>query len=679
MRINQLFLCKRNNHEKNITVTCFINSLAQLNASGDGFNLNWLDPSSQCLIYAGLPNNGGVMNGDGETFEGFLDALTGNGLELQSAASIEGLAGSVATWYALPAIVGSAETATCTSLSEANKGVDLSGTGTGFLEIDLISNVDNAKLDVFLGGEGRWSPATSTFNIGDGNQINASVSTGSANQLRTYYVNFEGSEPNLWNSWAGRNKIQSVGFRSGTPSALFTVKAIRIGTEGKLTPDSCNFLRASYEIVQPLDCENSTATIKGIGYRGSGNYTYNWPEISNMLNDSTVQVDTGGFYSLIVNDAMCSDTVSVYVAASPNNSPNLVEAFFMNGQFRTGFTWLNSFLSKNRGCSATSGELYFVLDSLVKFEQGAGDPSRTSGDTLFWNFTDLKLGNVDFTSNVNLNTSLFAAIGDTVCFELGVKSSRNFQLDTLVKKYYCLPIINGYDPNDIAVHPSSCDEGYVLNSDVLTYKIRFQNTGNAEAININVMDTLSPNVDPSTFELISSSHPTVLKTFLLNDSIMHFAFDEIWLKDSLNHEPESHGYVVFQVKQKSNLPEGTVITNKADIYFDYNPAVVTNTVISTVTEQVPNCNPLATGLTNEKVSLSSSIYPNPNDGSFTVSFDQVISSGKLSVFNIEGGLVDTQLINNSSVVVVSKKLQAGVYFIEMNSNEGKSNKKFIVK
>ncbi|MFT6747693.1 MAG: putative repeat protein (TIGR01451 family) [Glaciecola sp.] len=655
-----------------------INSFAQLNASGDGFKLDFLDASSQCLVDVGLPNNGNVMAW-GETFVDNVACLTSNGLELQSVVSFESLNWNHAIWFPFPAVEGSGESANCTSLFNTNREINLSSQGTGFLEIDLIASVDNAEFKVYLGGVGQWSPVTSTYNTGSGLGIDGTITTGSANQLRTYYVNFEGSDPNLWNSWAGRNKIQSLGFRSGTPGALFTVKAVRVGTEGKLTPDSCNFLRADFELVQGLDCQNSSATIKAKGYRGTEDYTFNWQDGLTMVNDSTVQVDTGGFYTLIVSDVNCADTVSVYVAPRPDQSPNLVEAFFFDREFRTGFTRPNSFLSMNRGCESTDGEVYFVLDSLVKYELGGGDPSRISGDTLFWTFTNLSFGNPDFSSTVNLNTSVFAAIGDTVCFELGVKSSRNFVQDTLVKKYFCLPIINGYDPNDIAVHPSSCDKGYVLNEDILTYKIRFQNTGNAEAININVLDTLNANLDPSSFELISSSHPNILKTFLLNDSVIHFAFDEIWLKDSLNHEPESHGYVVFQVKQKSNLAEGTAITNKADIYFDYNPAVVTNTVLSTVTADVPICNPRITGLADETSSLTSAIYPNPNNGTFTVSFDEVISSGKLDVYNIEGGLVDSQLINNANTVVVSKKLHSGVYFIEVYSNEGISNSRFVVK
>ena len=618
----------------------------------------------------------------GATFVENLNALTINGLELQSVASFDSLNGDSPIYYALPVADNNNNNNNnnnCTTLNGVDKGVNLSHKGTGFLEIDLIANVDNANLEVYLGSEGQWLPTSSTNDIGNGDKIDVFISTGSANQLQTYYVNFEALNSAVWNAWAGKSKIQSIGFVSGTAGAKFTVKEVRIGTATKLTPDSCNYLRANYDIVQSLGCQNNPAIIKAKGLRGAGKYTFNWSDVLNTVNDSTIEVDTSGFYSLIVSDVNCSDTVSVHVPSRPTKNTNVIEAFFFNGEFRTGFTRANSFLLKNKGCVSTDGELYVILDSLVTFEQGEGSPDRISGDTLFWDFNNLQFGNPDLFSSCSLKTSLSSAIGDTVCFEVGVKFSNAFNVDTVLKKYFCFPIINGYDPNDITVHPSSCIKGYVLNSDVLTYKIRFQNTGNAEAININVMDTLDPNVDASTFELISSSHPTVLKTFLLGDSIMHFAFDEIWLKDSLNHEPESYGYVVYQVKQKLNLPEGTKILNKADIYFDYNPAVVTNTVISTVTENIPICNPRTSSTANETYKLSGSIYPNPNDGTFTISFSEVISSGVLKLFNIQGELVDTQLIKNSDAILVSKKLKSGVYFIKMSSSEGISNGKLVVR
>jgi len=44
----------------------------------------------------------------------------------------------------------------------------------------------------------------------------------------------------------------------------------------------------------------------------------------------------------------------------------------------------------------------------------------------------------------------------------------------------------------------------------------------------------------------------------------------------------SNGFVAFSLKPKSGLPEGTVIDNQAEIFFDLNEAVITNAVMNTL-------------------------------------------------------------------------------------------------
>ena len=448
---------------------------------------------------------------------------------------------------------------------------------------------------------------------------------------------------------------------------------------GSCMIDSCNNLRANYDVLESFSCEKNYAIIKAKGWMGTPGYSYEWLGDQEFINDSTIKVTDPGFYDLVVSDAEnCADTTSMYVPENPFGLGIDLEPFFINRNFRTGFTRTNLLQLINRGCDNAEGEVYIVLDQLTEYSYAFDTPDRVNEDTLFWNFSNLRADTNEFNLYFDIETSVLAAIGDTVCFTIGVNYEGYDEVEENNFKTFCFPIINGYDPNDIAVHPSSCDEGYVLNSDILTYKIRFQNTGNAEAININVMDTLDSNIDASTFELIGTSHPEVLKTFLLNDSVLHFAFDEIWLKDSMNHEPESHGHVIYQVQQKESLAEGTEILNKADIYFDYNPAVVTNTVISTIIDNIPECAPAINGQSDLTV-RPGVIYPNPNNGLFSISFDQVITNGSIEVYNVEGKSVYQQQVSGGRNFDVSTQLSKGVYFIKLVSDNYIGESKFIVR
>ncbi len=139
-------------------------------------------------------------------------------------------------------------------------------------------------------------------------------------------------------------------------------------------------------------------------------------------------------------------------------------------------------------------------------------------------------------------------------------------------------ISGAYDPNIKEVEP---EEFYVLGTDsILDYTIRFQNTGTAAATNIVVVDSLPLDVDVSTFRLEAYTHPCTWT--ITGNGILTFHFNNINLPDSNTNEPSSHGAVRFRIKPILPLFNGQQITNAADIFFDFNPAVRTPDATVTV-------------------------------------------------------------------------------------------------
>ncbi|MFT6336496.1 MAG: putative repeat protein (TIGR01451 family) [Saprospiraceae bacterium] len=140
-----------------------------------------------------------------------------------------------------------------------------------------------------------------------------------------------------------------------------------------------------------------------------------------------------------------------------------------------------------------------------------------------------------------------------------------------------IPVLCAYDPNDKQVDPHH-PEGYTnITDSELTYKVRFQNVGNAPAMNIEIKDTLSEYLDVSSVRYLSGSHDEFLSFSRSEENILTFKFSNINLPDSLSDPLGSQGYLIYSVHVIDNLPEGTIIENTAHIYFDFNPAIVTNT------------------------------------------------------------------------------------------------------
>jgi uncharacterized repeat protein (TIGR01451 family) len=132
------------------------------------------------------------------------------------------------------------------------------------------------------------------------------------------------------------------------------------------------------------------------------------------------------------------------------------------------------------------------------------------------------------------------------------------------------------DPNDMMVWPRGCGpEGNIDFGERLTYRMRFENTGTGNAHDIVLRDTLDDDLDPATLRILTSSH-TVTGVQLEPGNILVITFDGIELP------PAGKGEVFFSIDHDAGLAEGTQITNRAGIYFDTNPPVITNTAISTL-------------------------------------------------------------------------------------------------
>lgn len=258
--------------------------------------------------------------------------------------------------------------------------------------------------------------------------------------------------------------------------------------------------------------------------------------------------------------------------------------------------------------------------------------------------------------------------GDVVQFTGKVKYEDGNGENVEEEKVYDVVFLCAYDPNDKQVFPSGVqDENYTLFEDnTLEYKIRFQNTGNFPARDIVILDTLSEFLNLNTLQYIHSSHPvTEIK---LDRNVVEFRFEDIYLIDSLANEPESHGYVQFSIETIEDLDEFTEINNTAHIYFDSNPAIVTNTVFNTFVSEIP------TGTGNENLKDHSfRLIPNPSKNFITIESIFAEKGRSWRIFNHLGQEVKSGTINQSKFKIDLHDLNVGTYFF----NDGKTTQHFV--
>jgi Leucine-rich repeat (LRR) protein len=201
-------------------------------------------------------------------------------------------------------------------------------------------------------------------------------------------------------------------------------------------------------------------------------------------------------------------------------------------------------------------------------------PTSVVGNVLTYSIADFGAISYDSTFDFNLLIDTTAVVGSQICITVNVYTKCiqeiNYSNNQLTQ---CLTVIGSYDPNDKAVYPTTTLD--ISGNKWLNYTIRFQNTGTAEAEHIYITDTMSNLVDISTFTLLSYSHQPLMQIY--NDGLVKFNFPNIHLPDSNTNEPESHGYVQYKIRAKDSLTVGSTIDNTANIFFDYNAPVITNT------------------------------------------------------------------------------------------------------
>lgn len=307
-------------------------------------------------------------------------------------------------------------------------------------------------------------------------------------------------------------------------------------------------------------------------------------------------------------------------------------------------------------CAAgVSGAVTTTFNGPVQFisaAPGALVPSVNS-NTLTYTIADFGAVNFFDDFNIVLQTDTSAQIGQQVCFTVSVTpiaGDNNPANNTLT---HCFPIVNSYDPNDKTAYPAG-------NTDTaqkeLTYTIRFQNTGNAEAQHIYITDTLSQYIDESSFQLLAYSHQPMVQ---LKEKAIRFNFPNINLPDSFSNEPASHGYVQYKVRLKENLPIGTEIENTAFIYFDFNAPVITNTTVNTISV-------VSSVEASLMADIGFGIYPNPTTGIFIVDVPKELVGETITITDITGRIVhQSEIRSPKSEINIAT---AGVYFVRIGSS-----------
>ncbi|RZJ64183.1 MAG: T9SS type A sorting domain-containing protein [Flavobacterium sp.] len=333
---------------------------------------------------------------------------------------------------------------------------------------------------------------------------------------------------------------------------------------------------------------------------------------------------------------------------------------------RPGFDAVYKIVLHNKGNQLNSGVVTFAYnENVLDWISSVPLQDSQSAGSLTFNYSNLQPFESRVISQVTLNVNgpmetPAVNIGDVLNF-VADASSMNGTDDSPSDNIfnYNETVVGSFDPND-----KKCLQGTIappeLIGDFLHYMIRFENTGTAPAENIVIKDIIDPTkFDVNSVQILDSSHHVVGKG---DGNGTIFIFQDI------NLDSGGHGNILLKVKTLTTLVEGDTVTNKANIYFDYNFPIETD-LASTTFQTLSVADPEFDGTIR--------VFPNPASDMVTIKANSTIQSVEL--YDMQGRLLEVNMAAADETKISLAERSTGIYFVKVITQKGTATQKLIKK
>jgi len=226
-------------------------------------------------------------------------------------------------------------------------------------------------------------------------------------------------------------------------------------------------------------------------------------------------------------------------------------------------------------------------------------------------------------------------------------------------------------PVHLLGYPRGYRDGVIAQETDLTYKFIIGNTTAEPIDRIVIRDTLSSLLDIATLEMGASSHPYTFEVY--NQGILKITFDSLNLLPATTTGDTAYLFIEFRISQLANNPVGSLITNRATVFYDYQEPIISNQVRHTV-GQYPDFIEvqLDTDTRNTlRTAARINVFPNPFWAEVNIEIlgDTPWRQFRFRVFDLQGRMIDQQIYANRQFVYQRhEQLKTGIYLFQLEAD-----------
>ena len=393
------------------------------------------------------------------------------------------------------------------------------------------------------------------------------------------------------------------------------------------------------------------------GYQINAEYASYYSTVATPFNDINIPTNSGTqvfYFPVVLTQSFTDVTVTIVPVTSPV----------------AGQTFSNRIEFRNTGIAPAAGTLTFTKDPAVSIVSVSPSGTTPSATGFTHNYVALQPNEVrSFLVHMSVPAIPVVNIDDVLTCTAAIYAGENDLFIDNNSFSNAQVVAASYDPNDkMEAHGGYIPINEFDAQDYLIYTIRFQNTGTSNAISVRLEDMLDEMLDEESIRVISASHDYVMQR---TDNQVTWNFDYIQLPPMLQSEELSKGYVTFKIKVKPGFSAGDIIPNGAEIYFDSNPAIVTN-VFNTEFQA-----PLST------VDFSSSemlMFPNPAEDTVYIQLKNSSDAIEMvTIYDVVGKQIMMRKPSASQASVDVSALSKGVYMVEViTMSQSRNIRKLII-